>query len=135
MADHLTLFVDHEELVLSLNGVWLSNGEEVTHEETVRAFHRHLGKDEDGWFIRIGRDFKRVRVEDTAYFVTRIEGAPAQGYRVFLSNGATEPLNAQTLNYRPGRLVCRLRSGDEAKFLSVPYVELLKHLEEDQNSY
>lgn len=136
MPSQKSLFVDHETLRLARNGVWLSNGHEVTHEEQRRAFARHLGRDDEGWFIRIGADFKRVEVEDTGYFVEGLEGSPGSGFTIRLNDGTSERLAPRTLAYSPDRLICRVHGGrDEARFLSVPYTLLLKNLQEDDRAY
>jgi hypothetical protein len=129
-------FVDTEVIRLTANGVWLSDGTEIDHEQTVRMFAKSLHRDAQGYFLRIGRETKRILVEDTAYFVTGIEGAPGEGYELRLSDESRETLDPATLGYRPGRLACRVRSGtEEAKFLHAAYFDLLRHLEEDQRSY
>ena len=124
-----------EVLSLTKNGIWLSDGEEITHEPTRRLFARSLKKDEHGYFIQVGREWKRVAVEDTAYFVTRISGSYEKGFELHLSDETHEPLKPETLEYKPGRLVCRIANGEEARFLRAPYFELLHDLEEDQKSY
>ena len=130
------LFVDHETIRLTREGIWLSNDQEITHLEQRRAFARHLGHDNDGWFIQIGENFKRIEVEDTAYFVEGLKGSPAAGYGLHLSGDSHEKLDPSTLKYRPGRLTCRIHGGAlEAKFLTTSYFELLSYLEEDQDFY
>jgi hypothetical protein len=123
------LFIDRETIRLTKDGVFLSDGEEISHARTVGAFHRHLGRDDEGWFIRIGRDFKRIEVEDTARFVSGIEWSGAEGnasVELTLLDGTRERLDPETLTYRTDRLTCRVRGGkEEAKFLRKPYLELL----------
>ena len=123
------MFIDHETIRITRNGDWLSNGEPITHESTLQAYQYHLGRDTEGYFIQIGKDFKRVEVEDTAFFVRQIR---FEGDRIHiqLSHGGEEPLDVQTLKYSPGRLVCRLLGRvEEAKFLAQPYHELLLRAE------
>lgn len=116
----------------------MADGEEITHEPTRRLFAKSIKKDADGYLIHIGRETKRIHVEDTAYFVTGVTGNREAGYRLSLSDETSEGLDPITLVYKPGRLTCLInREGtkEEAKFLAVPYYELLSHLEEDQSSY
>src|SRR4051812_28158490 len=104
------VFIDRETIRLTKDGVFLSDGVEITHERTVEGFHRFLGRDETGYFIRIGSDFKRIEVEDTAYFVTDIDwrgDAGSESVELTLSNGVREKLDPATLGYRPDRLTCR----------------------------
>jgi len=119
------MFQDLETIRINKHGVWLSNGEEITHRETLRAFKRHLGRDEKGYFIQIGVDFKRIEVEDAAYFVEQIFKSEGQ-IQMRLSDETTEILDLKTLSYEPSRLVCKIKSGKEiARFLPHPYHELL----------
>jgi hypothetical protein len=111
-------FVDNEVIRLTKNGVWLSDEVEIDHEQTVRMFAKSLERDAQGWLLRIGRETKRIVVEDTAYFVTRVEGSPSQGVELGLNDESRERLDPSTLTYRPGRLACRIKGGrEEAKFL------------------
>jgi hypothetical protein len=133
--------VDSEILVLTRNGLWLADGEEITHEPTRRLFSRSLKQDEGGWFIHIGNETKYVQVEDTAFFVQRLSGTPETGFELDLSDETHERLDFKSLRYQPGRLTCRLHDREEtcgapeAKFLPVAYRDLLQHLEEDPEGY
>ena len=129
---------NHPEIIfLNREGEWLANGQAITHEATLRAFAQNLHRQEDGsWWIQIGREKKQVHVEDTAYFVKRLQGNPKQGYEIVLSNDTTEALLPQTLKLTPGRLTCLTHRGHEAKFLRAPYSEiLLQALQNEGGSY
>lgn len=135
-AQNAPFFVDTEVIRLTRNGIWLSDSVEIDHEQTRRMFAKSLERDAKGWLLKIGSETKRIEVEDTAYFVTRIEGTPSQGIDVCLSDESRERLDPATLTYRPGRLACRIKGGkEEAKFLHAPYFELLKNLQEDDSFY
>lgn len=119
------MFQDLETIRINEHGVWLSNGEEITHVETLRGFKRHLKRDENGYFIQIGVDSKRIEVEDTAYFVEQVFPSENQ-IKMRLSDETTEILDLKTLSYEPSRLVCKIKDGKEtARFLPHPYHELL----------
>jgi len=146
MPDSVSLFVDQEELRLTSDGRWLSNGEEILHAETVRAFFRHLervdrSESPTGWQIRIGPESKSVIVEDVGVFVTRAEGSAEAGFLLNLSNGKELSLDPSSLRYQsPGRLYCRIgfrpHAGDEeAAFLRQPAIDLLFHAEETADAY
>lgn len=137
MTENTPFFVDREVIVLSQNGVWLSDGTEITHEPTRRLFARSLKKDEQGYFLQVGRETKRIEVEDTAYFIHRIDGDPQRGFQLWVNDETQEPLDPATLDYRPGRLTCRIKKNpvEEAKFLHSAYFDLLKDLQEDSKSY
>lgn len=129
-------FVDTEVITLTRNGVWLSDGIEIDHEPTRRLFAKILKKDAHGYFLSIGRETKRIIVEDTAYFVHRIDGDHSHGFELWLNDETHEDLLPLTLSYVPGRLTCRIKSGtEEAKFLHAPYFEILSELIEHDGSY
>lgn len=128
-------YFDHEVMILTQNGVWLADGEEISHEATRKLFSKSLQHDSKGYFLYIGHETKRIQVEDTAYFVQRIERRGSQ-VELSLSDDSRETLDFKTLSYRPGRLTCKIKGGrEEAKFLSIPYNELLKDLEENETGY
>ena len=99
-------FVDREVIVLSKNGVWIADGVEITHEPTRKLFAKSLKKEKDGYHLHIGRETKKINVEDTAYFVIRIDGNSADGFLITLNDDSQETLDWATLSYQPGRLVC-----------------------------
>jgi len=132
------IFIDRETILLTRDGVFLSDGHPIEHERTVAAFHRFLGRDAEGYFIAIGKDFKRITVEDTAYFVTGIEWleSPAGAVDLRLNDETTERLDPETISYQPERLTCKVKGGkEEAKFLRQPYLELLMNALADRDGY
>lgn len=139
VGPQVVYFGINEQITLSREGVWLSNGEEITHEATVRAFFRHLEQDPAGqWWIRIGNEKKPVLIEDTPAFVRAVSGSAEQGYLLELLGrdpADTERLEPSSLRYSPGRLTCRTREGREARFLRAPYHEFLRILQKDEAGY
>lgn len=135
-----SIFSFFENIILTKNGVWLSEGEEITHERTKLAFARNLYRCKDGYEIRIGQERKTIHVEDTLYFITSLEGSPEIGFTIRTNDLRIGELDPATLQYRPGRLTCRVpdpNSGlmEEAKFLSTAYYEILKHLTQDESGF
>lgn len=135
-----SFFGIHENIILTKNGVWLSNGEEILHEGTVRAFSKNIFRCADGYEIRLGNEHKTIHVEDTFYFVTQIDGSAEIGFNIILNDGRTIELNPKTLQYKPGRLSCRVyhpnnETQEEAKFLSAAYYELLKYIDRDADGF
>ena len=135
-----SIFSFFENIILTKNGVWLSEGEEITHERTKLAFSRNLHRCKNGYEIKIGQERKSIHVEDTLYFITSIEGSPEIGFTLHTNDLRIGELDPTTLQYRPGRLTCRVpdpNSGlmEEAKFLSPAYYEILKHLTQDDAGF
>lgn len=133
------LFIDQEVIRLTSDGVFLSNGEEITHSRTIDAYHRHLGRDEEGYYISIGRDFKRIEVENTAYFVYGVHflgKGTDERVQLKLLGGHEEILDPSTLLYENDRLSCLVKNGTErARFLRSPHTELLLHALEEGKGY
>jgi len=137
MESNAPFFVDNEVITLCANGTWVADGYEITHEPTRRLFARSLKHDSQGYFLSIGRETKRIIVEDTAYFVHRIDRSPGQ-VTLWINDEKQEPLHPESLSYRPGRLTCRIeRDGraEDARFLHAAYFDLLRELEEDASHY
>jgi hypothetical protein len=132
-------FRDNEVIILTPNGTWLADGAEISHDPTRILFSRSLKKDAEGYFLAIGRETKRITVEDTAYFVTgfdRTDSGQVRKVTLRLSDGTQEDLDPKTLSYTPERLVCKIKNGsEEAKFLFTSYHELLKDLQQDSEGY
>ncbi len=132
-------FVDNEVIELTADGVWIADGIEISHDPTRELFARSLKwSDKDKYYLHIGRETKTIDVKDTAYFVQRIDGNPEDGFEVLINDRITERLKPETLRFRPGRLTCRIqRQGrsEEAKFLRSAYMDLLRHLQQDERGY
>ena len=128
-------YVDLEIIVIARDGEWRADGEPITHARTLQAFQKHLARlpDDSGWEIRMGRERKRLQVEDTAFFVRRVRGDADSGFTLELTDGSEQKLDPRTLHYTPGRLTCRIewRHPDgtqglaEARFLRGPSLEIL----------
>jgi hypothetical protein len=129
-----------ESITLTKNGVWLSNGEEILHEGTVRAFSRNVFRTQDGFEIHLGPEKKSIQVEDTLYFVVALNGSPSAGFVLTLNDGRNEALDPTTLSYQPDRLTCRVSGqpsfpSEGAKFLSQAYYQLLNYLEKSNSGF
>ncbi len=135
-----SIFGIFEDLILTKNGIWLSNGEPITHEKTIAAFSKNLFRCPEGFEIRLGKEHKVIHVEDTLYFIIGMEGDPELGYTIRLNDGRALELDPSTLQYKPGRLTCKVPhpnegTQEEAKFLTQSYYELLRFLEKTPEGF
>lgn len=135
-----SIFSFFENIILTKNGVWLSNNEEIEHDRTKLAFARNIYRCKDGHEIRLGSERKTIHVEDTMFFVVSIEGAPEIGFTIRLNDDRKAELNPQTLGYKPGRLTCRITDPntglmEEAKFLTQSYYEILKYIVQEDDGF
>ena len=131
-------FVYREVIRLTAAGIWLSDEHEISHEPTRRLFAKSLRHDSQGYQIVIGSESKRILVEDTAYFIHRMDRLENGTVQLWVNDEEIEPLVPATLEYRPGRLTCQIqRRGQQetAKFLHAAYVDLLQNLDEDESRY
>src|SRR5689334_18442225 len=90
-------FTDNEVIRLTSNGVWIADGYEITHDPTRKLFAKSLVKDEKGYYLHIGRETKRIEIEDTAYFVHRVDGDAGTGFELWLNDEQRERLKPETL--------------------------------------
>jgi len=132
---HTPFFVPGEKIILTRNGDWLADGMEITHEPTRLLFAKNLKKDAQGYYIQVGYEAKRIQIEDTAYFILRLERQDDGSIILGLNDETRENLNLNTLKYSPGRLTCKVHQNEEARFLHTSYFDLLKDLQEDEKSY
>lgn len=138
MAKTQVIFIENETITLNSKGIWLSDGIEIEHSETTRAFYKYLSKDSAGYFLKIGSETKRITVEDTAFFILAIRGTPNEGYDLFATDDRSYRLLPETLRYSPGRLTCEIHSHlglETARFLSAAYLDLLQNLKMDSGKY
>ena len=135
------IFDIQETLRLNKRGVWLSNGEEILHQPTVRAFTRHLTRASEkplNYAIQIGNEKKTVEIEDTPYFVEGISSEEQGPIQIRIKNLKIFELNIQTLRLDEPGLVCEIEirgQQERARFLPSAYHQIMKNLEEDEKSY
>ena len=103
--DRAPFFVDREVIILNRYGIWLADGIEITHEPTRRLFARSLKRDPSNknYYLEVGREKKQIQVEDTPYFILRIDGDSSTGYELSLNDETREPLSGSKI--RPCRLI------------------------------
>lgn len=138
MAQTVTIFIEDETIRITKDGRWLSGGphgqHEITHDEMLRAFKRSVRRDAEGYFIQIGRETKRIEVEDTAFFVELAwkEGSGRDAaIRVRVSDGEERTLDPRSLRLQGTRLTMPIREGgEEARFLAAAYHWTLLNLED-----
>jgi 8-oxo-dGTP pyrophosphatase MutT (NUDIX family) len=125
---------DLPPLFLTRRGVFLQEGEEISHERTAELLHSSLHRTPSGLFhVSIDDDELDVVVEDTPRFVRAYD---RDSGKLKLSDGMEEALDPKTLRVRPDNtLVCQLRSGWGALFLSPAYYEIAKDIREESGKY
>ncbi len=80
--------------------------------------------------LELGEDRASVRIEDTPWVVTQVDGDPGAGFTVVLNDGSREPLDPTTLSTSPEHvLYCRVKSGHPARFLRPAYYALVRFAE------
>lgn len=127
-----------EEIRLDANGNWTHEGLDFENERIIELFNRSVARTDGGtWVLVIGRFTYPIEVEDTGYFVERLHWTSAAGPTLSLSDHTEEPLDPDTLEYRPhGRLYCRIREGQfRARFKKTAYYDLADRMEERDGGY
>ncbi len=125
-----------QEIRLGANGKWTHEGLDFENPKIIALFSRSVGRTEGGtWVLEVGRFTYPIVVEDTGFFVDRIDlnQSPAL---LHLSDETTEELNPTTLAYEPeGRLYCTIKDGEfRARFKRPPYYALAEHFVEDDGT-
>ncbi len=121
-----------EEIRLTTEGLFLVDGEEITHERTLALFYRSVIKEGDQYFLQVGDERKPIIVEDTTVFVKH---ADPHALKIWLSDGREEALDPATISYTQGRLTCKTGQGLEARFTRSAYYDFLRQLEQDDGGF
>ena len=124
-----------QEIRLDERGQWTHEGLQFENPRIVDLFSRSVDRTEGGtWVLEVGRFTYPITVEDTGFFVERIDWS-ARPPRLTLSDETTEPLDVETLEYRPGgRLYCTVKDGQfRARFKHSAYHSLTDHLEQQDD--
>ncbi|MEK7691530.1 MAG: hypothetical protein AAB425_10980 [Bdellovibrionota bacterium] len=139
---HAQFFPENETLRLTADGIWYSDSTEITHVGTLQLFGRSIVRKAGTelplqYHLVVGRETKEVFVEDTAFFVTRVDRSGSGAYRLHLTDGTQMDLGVRDLAFRPpNRLTSAIRGGAEtARFCRNAYHDILKDLEQDAGGY
>jgi hypothetical protein len=133
VQDFLASGADLEELRLDERGKWTHEGLDFENQRIVDLFSRSVDRTEGGtWVLEVGRFTYPITVEDTGFFVDRID-LDADPPELSLSDQTTEPLDVETLEYEPGgRLYCRIKDGEfRARFQRPAYFDLAEYIVEE----
>lgn len=120
---------------LDARGKWTHEDLDFENPRIIDAFNRGVAKTEGGsWVLELGRFTYPIIVEDTGFFVERIEHE-GDDIRLFLSDDTSEILDPTTVTYEPvGRLYCRVKEGDfRARFKRSAYYQMSDHFIEDDD--
>lgn len=114
-------------LLLTKRGVFLQDGEEITHARTAELLHRSLARETSGAFkVSIGQESLDVVVEDVARFVLSYESVTGT---LLLAGGFREKLRPDTLQIRSDHSwTCALANDWTAVFLPQAYYQITKDL-------
>jgi len=113
-------------------GNWTHEGLDFENPRIIDLFSRSVNRTPGGtWVLEVGRFTYPIQVDDTGFFVERLEWTDDLPTLV-LSDHGREPLDPTTLQYAPqGRLYCRIRGGEfRARFKKAAYYDLAERIEE-----
>jgi hypothetical protein len=113
------------------DGRWYADDEPIANQRIADLFARHVTRGDDGaWWLAIGDERAKIVVDDTPFVVTRVDGSPADGFRITLNDGSTEPLDPRSLAFGDGDvLYCDVKDrAYRARFLRPAQTELLSHV-------
>ncbi len=121
-----------QEIRLNARGNWTHEGLIFENKRIIDLFSRSVGRTEGGtWVLEIGRFTYPIVVEDTGFFVERVDWSDDPP-PLLLSDRSEEMLDLDTLTYQSGgRLYCRVKQGDfRARFKRSAYHSIIDHLQE-----
>jgi hypothetical protein len=116
------------------DGRWYCDGAEITNRAICRLYAGAMQVRPDGSaHLELGEDRAEVRLEDTPWVVTRVDGDAGAGFTVTLNDETREPLALESLRVGPAHVLYgRVKGGrHEARFLRPAYYELLRHAARD----
>ncbi|MCD6496942.1 MAG: DUF1285 domain-containing protein [Deltaproteobacteria bacterium] len=122
----------NHEIRLDREGRWTYRGAPVTNKKVVDLFNRSIRRTTEGdWVLHVGKDIHPIIIEDTPYFVERMD-LEGENPIVFLNDGTAEILVPETIRYKPvGRLYCLVKDGTTpARFTWNAYHGLAEHMDE-----
>ncbi len=122
-----------QEIRLDARGTWTHEGLSFENPRILDLFSRSVDRTEGGtWVLEVGRFTYPITVEDTGFFVERVDWSTSPP-TLHISDETTEELDVDTLEYRPGgRLYCEIKDGDfRARFKRSAYHSITDYLAED----
>lgn len=124
-----------EEIRLDERGNWTHEGLDFENPRVADLFSRSVGRTSGGtWVLEIGRFTYPIVVEDTGFFIDRVDWSEAPPL-LQLSDSTTEPLDLETLQYEPGgRLYCRVKDREfRARFKRGAYHSIMPFLHDEDH--
>ncbi|MFP4597358.1 MAG: hypothetical protein ACOC9J_05205 [Persicimonas sp.] len=122
-----------EEIRLDATGKWTHEGLDFENPNLIDLFTRSVDRTEGGtWVLEVGPFTYPITVEDTGFFVERIDLSQSPPL-LKLSDETAEPLDPTTLEYKPeGRLYCTVKDGEfRARFKRPAYYALAEQFVEE----
>jgi uncharacterized protein len=121
-------------LRIDRDGVWLHEGEEVTHPGILDDLRHNLRVDAEGHYVQAGGVRVPVEVEDAPYVLSRVE-AEGDELIVTLSDDSRERLAVDTLRFDSASVpYCRVKEGRFVARLSrAATYQLLLHAQYDES--
>jgi hypothetical protein len=121
-------------LRIDREGVWLHEGEEVTHPGILDDLRNNLRVDAQGHYVQAGGVRVPVEVEDAPYVISRVE-SEGDELVVTLSDASRERLAVETLRFDSASVpYCRVKEGRFLARLSrAATYQLLLHAQYDES--
>ncbi len=130
-----------ESIRLDAHGNWWHQNGLFNNARIADLFFRSVDRTEGGtWVLKVGRFTYPIEVEDTGFFVERIQFAgqnTTETVHITLSDHTTEQLDLTSLRYRENRgIYSTIKEGKfRAHFKRPAYYDLLERLEEVSDNY
>lgn len=121
-----------QEIRLDDRGRWTHEGLDFENSRIITLFNHSVDRTPGGtWVLEIGRFTYPIEVDDTGFFVDRVE-LEAETPTLHLSDGSTEPFDPSSLVYSgDGRMYTTVKGGSfRARFKRNAYYTIADHIDE-----
>ncbi len=130
------------DIVIKKSGEWVFKGKEIIHPEILNLFKESLTPLAGGGYeLMVAGDRAEVTVEDTPFFVGRVDRIVQDGgaevFMIVTDDGIQEPLDLSTLSISSENvLYCRIKDNRfPARFHKRAYYQIAEFVEEDEGKF
>lgn len=129
--DELEKLRDRSGLRLDKEGHFSHQGEPIVHARTNAVLHRGIHRAPNGrWATRIGKDWGYLDVEDTAFWIQRIDGT-----RALLTSGEWVEFDPASITIGPDDALYVRVDGERARLTRPAQLALAEAIQEETGGF
>lgn len=124
------------KLKIDKDGIIYHNDIPFNHEGTIKIFKKNIVKENNQYFVKIGKSKAPIEVEDVILWVQDIDIQENESkLKLYLSNDENIILINDTNLFFENECLYYKNNEIKAKFLRTPYNQLMNYLFESNNDY